>query len=292
MAIKIIRRKLIENIEDQAMRIVEEYAYMDKLPLEGWAWEMIRRGQDYPRLVDECLRDRKGIHTNPKYKSAERALIKRKLFMRSWEKKFAAIGLDVMFDEGEHSKDHYRVVKFRDHYETNYLALPDFEKKYIEFNIKPSIIGTRSVKHVEYSTIAEWQTTVEDWEAPDTDIGAIDELLHMLSPVKFEDTLYLGISRVGKKNEILTQISGIIDKFAKPTKKRLRTDKWKNYLIVYDLVENKKYQYSKVADIMCQASSRPGFSKKAIFDEDNVKDFHEAAQRLIDSVGYKKYLSI
>lgn len=37
----------IKTIEREAKRICEEYAYMDKMPLEGWMWEFIRRTPTY-----------------------------------------------------------------------------------------------------------------------------------------------------------------------------------------------------------------------------------------------------
>ena len=288
MTLRIVRKKIIQSIADEANRIVEEYAHMDTLPFEGWMWEMMRRGHEYPRLLDECLRDRKSIHANPKYKSIEKPWMRRALFMRLWGRKFASIGLDVIFDEDRHSRDHCHVVRFRDRYETTYMALPDFKEKYTEFKFKPTIIGTRSVKYAEYSAIDEWRKTVEDEEDYSIDEGSIDALLHMLSPVRFENTLYIGISRTGKRKEIEDQVLYLIKRFVKSSKNRVRTDKWKYYLIVYDLAKKDEYGYTKVSEILTEAYPDPKPSKKDKFDPTNIGHYHHAAQRLIDLGGYKK----
>jgi hypothetical protein len=36
-----------KEIEKEAEKVKEEYAYMDKMPLKGWMWEIIRRSKDY-----------------------------------------------------------------------------------------------------------------------------------------------------------------------------------------------------------------------------------------------------
>ena len=49
------------EIKDIAERVKEEYAYMDQLPLDGWMWEMMRRGAEYRTLQEECLVARNSI---------------------------------------------------------------------------------------------------------------------------------------------------------------------------------------------------------------------------------------
>ena len=38
----------MQNSAAIAKEIRDHYDYMDKMPLDGWMWEMIRRSKDYP----------------------------------------------------------------------------------------------------------------------------------------------------------------------------------------------------------------------------------------------------
>lgn len=257
-----------DEIKTIAAKIKADYAYMDQLPFDGWMWEMIRRKRKYLKRVGACKEARKSFAGPSKYR-----------FMRSWKKKFVAIGLDVLFAHGQHCDDEYHIVEFR---KTPYLALPFPEKKYTEFTIKPAIFGSRLVQYLEHSAIKTWK------ESAKGGIGSVNELIQMLSPVRQRDTLYLGISRIGKKKEILKEVSRILDEHATFLKNRRRTDKWKYYLIVYDLAKTSKLEYNAITEILGEAFP----DEKNFFDIGNIRKYHNIARRLINHSEYLEHLPV
>lgn len=294
MKYKTLEEQELINIAGQ--KIKDDYSYMDSLPLAGWMWEFIRRGEDYKNLYKKCLSEYEGLCFDKRYD-----------FVFSWKRTFYEIGLDIFFHEGKHSRNEYKIISFKGSSKRTggpYMALPDFNKKYIDFTSEsPSIAGIQPVKCLDYPAIAEWRKDEEDEEGS-PDIGSIDRLLDMLSPGEFEKTLYFGVSRVGPKEKILNQISDIMDKFdltrtgVNKKKSKLRLDKWRDYLIVYDLKPNNT-PYRNIADLLQGAfpmkqrnNSENAISNPSTYTERNIEDYWNKACSLIDFKGYKKYLAI
>jgi hypothetical protein len=70
----------------------------------------------------------------------------------------------------------------------------------------------------------------------------------------------------------------------KKTKGKLRTNKWKYYLIVYDLCQ-KDFTYKNIANTLTMVY--PG--DKDVLDEKNIENYYGRALALING-GYKKYI--
>jgi hypothetical protein len=201
-------------------------------------------------------------------------------FMHSWATKFREIGLNVLFTEGQHSEDGYSVVEGENEDDTHYLALPFPDRNYAEFQTKPSIFGLRLIEHFDIDEILKDEDNLYDMDAI--------ELVWTLSPVKMEDSLYLGISRMANKKEVLRQVSKIFDTYAKPRKNRKRTDKWKYYVIVYDLKTDENQKYSDIATQLAEAYP----DLKSLFDEKNIGNYYDKAQKLIGLSRYLDHLQI
>ena len=66
-----------------------------------------------------------------------------------------------------------------------------------------------------------------------------------VEPTNVADTLYLGVSRTALKKTIIERISRLLDEHnVRRYLSRMRTDKWKRYIIVYDLHKAEKLPYS------------------------------------------------
>jgi len=115
-----------------------------------------------------------------------------------------------------------------------------------------------------------------------------------------ENTIYVGISKKARIRDIKNYLLPILSKsWLNPDKPKIRTDKWKYYLIVYDLKE--KYpdvSYEDIANILSEAypdiKIKKGKAIKKVEGSDfftikNCENFYKSALALING-DYKKYL--
>ena len=296
------------QLEREGARIRAKYAYMSTLSLSGWMWEMIRRGQKYSDLIQLCRSAQEKVN----------GIAAENDFFEMWSREFSAIGLDVLSYQGADyaQEDCYHIIGFDDALVDGwggvYLALPRTDKKYDDFpnDNRPPIIGTRLVKSMKYSHVSALLEDVSN-EDGGLEPGAIDELLAALTPLKFDGTLFVGIS-FGNKDEIMIQLESIVRRFIRSEKKGLeglkprrrsnrRKDKWKYYLIAYDLKKNDPNLLSSdIGTILQEAYPEAGSGvqsqgkpdEKDPWNEKNIENYIKGANLLIDSAGYKKYLRI
>lgn len=105
-----------------------------------------------------------------------------------------------------------------------------------------------------------------------------------------KDFIYISVSKdariVDLKDNLLDEIAKII----KSKKPKLRTPKWKYYLIVYDMRRRQKAQisYDDIGGILIEAY--PNDDKaKLFYSARNIENWNESAMLLING-GYKRYL--
>jgi hypothetical protein len=123
--------------------------------------------------------------------------------------------------------------------------------------------------------------------------GRIGMPLEILSPSgRPSETIYIGISKRASIKEIEKILMPEIKK--RVVGKRIRTDKWKYYLIAYDL-RKENYNYSEISEIMYQSYSfnedneRQKKVNNVDYDVRTVENYYKNALALIAG-GYKKYI--
>lgn len=122
----------------------------------------------------------------------------------------------------------------------------------------------------------------------------VEELLHSLwgypsseGDYATGDCLVLRLDLKYSKKEIERQIDDLLDKWKPKKQDRSRKEKWKYYLIVYDLMKKKPtLSYPKIADMLREAYPKA----KKPFNERTCLNWHKQARRLIDEEGYKHYI--
>jgi len=284
-------RKLTErDIDKEAKRIEEEYAYMDDIPLHGWLWEFHRRSPNYIKSYEEWKKvcseeDRNG--TKGTFKA-----------LRMPDKLLAAIYTPGKMDR--------LLPPNEDHWLARYLPEPDV--KYCDFpgNNTP-LFGTSFIETTEVNDLKGKVTPVREGYAlriitqvldnyednprqmEDAVRSLLDEFLYCaletMAPTFPENTLFVGVSRTGKKDEIKKQLRSIVNNKVSSIKTKNRPEKWKYYLVTYDL-KKREYSDSVISEILSKAF--PGF--KSLFDERNINNYWNQALALIDGKGYQKFL--
>ncbi len=103
-----------------------------------------------------------------------------------------------------------------------------------------------------------------------------------------ENTVFVGISKTAKKEIVMKELEAIFDKYSEPPKTKIRTDKWKYYLIVYDVMKTHPNITQEIlADILSKAY--PEYLSRV--DAKNIGDFYKNALALING-RYRKYLNL
>ena len=130
-----------------------------------------------------------------------------------------------------------------------------------------------------------------------------------LSPGRLEDTIYIGISRKAKITEIEKYLLPELKRYLIPHAPKIRDDKWKYYLIVYDLKRQHNditfedvsillmNTYPEITVTKITKDEETDKTKKIktkintdkYFCPKNCSNFHKAALSLI-SGEYKQYL--
>lgn len=270
-----------EQIDKEAERIREEYAYMDDLSLNGWMWEMIRRTSQYQQnvnkidaLVKPLPKDRtSGTHSALVRHVSDIKDMKIELYEE---------------DPREYSGDLHILISIDS---DTCLPVPRYEFKYNEFetNQGPHIIGfseIRAFPHKFLKLISEFPyPTSEENNYP------IPKLLSILSPHDPDDIIYICFSKHGQKEVILRSMNKMLDHFLEPIDNRKRLDRWKNYIIVYDLMgENDgPDKYVTIAKIFDKAFPKVKGGKHT---KGGIKTWHDQAKLLIRGNEYKKYLTV
>lgn len=242
-----------------------DYDYMDDMPLEGWIWEIIRRSETYNReyeKLEKTVKSKKGI--------AEALGI----FQEEAEKMGIDIPYRFHFEKNfkKANQDYFLNIELNELDAT--IAIPKPQCKYINLDERISIKGTSPVIVIPHEGLIK-----------DSSEGVLDEdLLNYLAVSTPEDTIYVGISRSAKVEDIEKHLLPLLRKYLKSAKPRIRDDKWKYYLICYDL-RNQGLSYKEIADIL--SNDYP--DNENLFAERNIENYYSAALKLIQS-DYKEYL--
>lgn len=277
------------DIQKEARRIVGEYTYLDTdfLTLDGWFWEIIRRSDRYIAIIDEIRRACDDVAEPLKQSEGVRRLLGFKYLQEVTD-----LGIDTpLVPDGSLNEDHYFTFPFNDQH---YIGYPYCEVWWPAFGDeeKPVIKGLAPLKWNTYENLKAFMEMMDSFEdSRSVELGKRRKhivakiILHGLTPVNAEDTIYCGISRKARKEDVLREIEKVLDQNRLRSKPKIRDDKWPWYLIVYDL-HKEGFDDKIIENILSEV-----FPKFALmFDYVNIKNYREAAIRLINKGLYKKYL--
>lgn len=198
-----------------------------------------------------------------------------------------------------------------------YCAIPNPFKKYKDFHkvfkpiirgltpltfckIDESIIDEHEKRMQEYARLddsdeqAEYRDVIENYyKYGDMEFNKhCQEIIEYgLSQMGLRNTLYIGISTEAKIDDIRRELEAILKEYIKTKKARIRDDKWKYYLITYDLKSTyPNLSYDDISDQLVDAY--PYIRAKEgsdYFDAKNCENFYKSACDLINGE-YRKYL--
>lgn len=311
-----------------------EYAYLDGMPFEGWLWEIIRRSREYQTKFDEYVKElNKWIHSGlfdknkKKFTQTERKNIENQLALlhRMMDEVEAKIGVaDEAFMTSQPGLGK-KILDLFDHYAFTVIPTRFPAKEYLQIAKKKNLIKSYSknittlgkmiawgrgipVPQIKYYQFAKTLYPVirtdfmrcYTFDQINKDIdhpifGKIDLTpLDMLSPTKPEDTVYIGISKKTNIKDLEKILIPEIKKHLVAAKSRIRVDKWKYYLIVYDM-KQEGLSYSEISELMYQAYACDDKANSKLtdnaFDVRTIENYHKNALALLAG-GFKKYMQV
>lgn len=303
-------------LSKEIIQIREDYSYMDKLPLEGWTWEFIRRSSLYRRQYELVKRfvvehtNRTSIKPNMdqsrKILSDER--LKDTIQLNNIFSDFPKCIFRFIYENTSEpiNKDSYLVVGYPFDKKC-YIPHPDMPYFALVKDLKNNIKGTRSIIFRDYeffkARIADWTNEIDFIDAGNiTELKSwfADTVLSVLWELSLNEpgeTIYFGIPKTVKKKEALEELASIVNRFTKTPKTKQRdADKWKHYLTVYDLrAKRPTMSFPKISSLMQNAYPSVKMKKGIVvegsdyFSVRNCNTFYRNALDLIEG-DYQKYL--
>lgn len=304
-----------KEIDKEAERIRQEYAYMDTMPLDGWFWEVIRRSPAYNALCDELTKLSAPI-------SKENSDI--------IDKRLDDIGIAIQFLIPPESG-----IPLPPYLEPDYLIDPDdlkIEQKKVvkrerEVVPRPNLsyhdICILSEKRYGFGlvfllvrgvipscqiiTAKQLRLNVEMFkdllrEKTKSEMGVgfiiteeqfIEKFLRLSLSIFYsedaDDTILVRIDKKAKIKEVEEYLLPELRKHLKSSKPKIRAfEKWKYYLMVYDLkTRYPGWSYDDIADVMNGAF--PPTKEYLVLDSRTIQNYYKQALFLLNGE-YKKYL--
>lgn len=278
-----------------------EYDYMDNMPLEGWIWEFIRRKKEYQAA----------------YKEIEKVVLqslKNKTAMQRAEMNTAVTSR--LNNELEEMSIRFCEVKdYRHPPDPQYflnvpanckiVSIPKPQTKYCDVDLKGFIRNVSPVRVMTFDDIIDGGISkTNGFVGADDAMDYGEYLLKALTITNSEDTIYVGISKEAKLEDVKYHLLPVLKEYLERAEVRVRDDKWKYYLIVYDLKQKyqKRITGEQIAVALLQAYPYITITKKKggkeirvkvessdYFSSTNCNNFNKAALLLI-SGEYQKHL--
>jgi len=272
-----------------------EYDYMDKMPVEGWFWEIIRRSTDYRQAFDKfqktILDKVSALSKNSKAVDERWLSIRVREVTKNHIKKVQEMGVHIDWfvtrRKKEPNTNHLLVIRVG----VEHLMIPRPEISYSDFDddYKPGILGLDPFVISIWDDLKDLTKPInltpgapsehDEWE-----IASAKDCLETLSPTIPEETIYIGISRKAKLEDIEKRLLPELREHLDRKKPRMRDDKWKYYLITYDHRTALGYKYGQISDELYEA-----YKMEELADERTIIRYYKEALALI-SGGYKDYL--
>jgi hypothetical protein len=280
-----------DEIKTIAAKIKADYAYMDKLGSTGWLWELIRRSYVYRNTCDEL---RQFIKIQRRMSAQQIRGYVDRLFL---ENDIEIVRYDKL-PKVDNIHDSYIVAR-SDSREV-YLV-PRYERRFIDFKdeLLFKIVGSDFFKiNYEVPNLFDLH--------PSTRGSLCSNIILDLAILNSDNTVYVGISKAAKyndlKNILLPELRRTLSGFGNK-QKRIRHDKWKYYLVCYDLrARDNNMTYDTIANIMINAYEEIIVNKTidnkrvkikepsySLFNPRTMENYFNTAFDLINGK-YKKYL--
>jgi len=301
-----------KGIELEAKRIREEYAYMRvDMPLGGWIWEFIRRSDKYRVFHNRALELRSAFmnSTHVVKDTWDRMAEFLSEGLEYFEPEFPFNFLTIDHSEATPSKQMKQVddnllqegyvtiwiLNIADR-EWNHISIRNPDKKYSEFHSgSPRLRGTLPYRlldkrahrlFIPEGITGMFKSPISRKEPDDADIDAIRIAISNRIQSKDIDSILLKALR--------EELTDPLNFPLKPTKKR--DDKWKYYLIIYDLRKQhgESIGHRELSDILFTAYPEIAAGEKVQADDETRKgkiaeNYYNAALKLINGE-YRKYL--
>jgi len=280
--------------------IRNRFEYLRELPLDGWIWEFIRRNKTVRDILDAIKQQASMVElslSNDKLNKHVRFRIEMPLSfadrLTTLEDRF---GLRPNLRK-EEDLDPKQFTMLKIENSPKVMAFPDPDFKYTEFaKIKPFIVGLVPVK---YAVIDP--AMVEEWKGEKGSSGKFHEhcvklITKVLPPSSMEDTLYVGISRKAKSDDIVKSIVKLLGEEPRMDT-RETTREWNYYLIVYDLRTEKEqgkndlslYDLAKLLSPIYLADRTKQKDDQRALESTDISRYYRRARSFIKG-DFRKYL--
>jgi hypothetical protein len=265
----------MEKIDETARKVRKKYEYMDRMPPEGWLWEVIRRSPTY--------REKMEILAETKDSIARKRIVD----------EIKGLGVNITFidpQQWSHEKGDYLIAPLRfEPRRAAIIPLPDTAYEKLDPTLPP--VNLDPVNFLSGTYVHEQREIADKKEALNL-LPSVDSsefwMLGALTPTNVADTLYFGVSRTAPRTTIIERISKLLDGHGiRRSHSRMRIDKWKRYIIVYDLHKAERLTYSAIAKILGDIFPKEG--GKSYAENALQRDYSETV-KLIEKGGYKRYL--
>jgi hypothetical protein len=269
-----------------------KYDYLQKLSLEGWLWEFIRRNGEYLKIYGELKSD-----------ISEQDFIEAKGAEFSWsEVNFSSRAIAHKFDRLQkgfgicphlyfYPTDSESYLSKEINGKTYFVSIPNPEKQYDKIDPELRIRGSNPILSYKFKEHAVKELSEGDKEKI---YERCYKTINRISPnLDIPNTLYIGISLNAKKTEVEKALKKLLSSPDMNTKKeRVRPKEWKYYLIVYDLYEFMKERnliapFVTIEQILSQTYPKD----KHKFKPEYIEDYYNKAYLLIEK-NFKKYFYI
>lgn len=257
-----------------------DYAYLDKATIYDYIIEFLLRNS-------KVIEDLKVFIGASKNDSADKK--KKRLEIHKKYKIAYTSGCEPAHNEAE-LKAYLRTKKMCLQIKSAVIAYRIFPEDNEENRLKGKKLFERMMK---YSAQGDWASAcccnshLGKWDAEDDTEDILECLLgeqDIYGYYDIGDTLLIAVNLNKSKREIEKEIEKVLRIHKQRKKSSVRIDKWKYYLIVYDL-KQPNINYSEIADLLSHAYP----TKKHLFDERNIENYYKTALELVNG-GYKRYI--
>lgn len=317
------------DIKAVAARIPDTYDYLDSMPLEGWIWEFVRRSEHYRERYANLKKGVEAGVSGERLLSMVNNFVNEArtegiiLFSEGMKRSHknsedcylsVPLPMERYFDSQSFNMLNEEVLE-----PNAYIPNPD--KRFVDFKIRTfllqgtpfdgtivshsrhGLIRTSLVPHPvgrepDFKIYASLSKLLLDQASPKSEVSKIElkdgKADVTLSEKPDPEVMYIAVSRKAKYTDIQKYLLSEVKAYLKPPDKKLRVDKWKYYLMVYDLrIRYGESMVNKdIANIFATAYPAAKSNKKrlpAYFKAKNITNHYDDALALING-DYRKYL--
>jgi hypothetical protein len=301
-------RETFKAIELEGQRIRTEYAYMDNMQkernLDGWIWEFVRRGREYQEAFEDFQHF---VSLNPHRTKID--ILDDRWFNQDndfWDQFRNITSTGVFWPAITHeplNPDLYFIYDDGDKDVNSGFPRPD--RKFCDFDNNPKPIVHRKCVHYQKGEtmllhakadilflvkriFSELEKAKKERLSKKSLGDNIDRWIYRALNIyerKFGKGVVITVDTQRGKDEIKAELNSIIDAVVPRSGTKRRDDKWKYYLIVYDLKKT-GLNYPEISLILSESFAE----EKNLLDAKNVENYWKQAHFLIDEKQYKDFV--